>query len=294
MAQFPARTWSRLTCLKFTANTIWPTNYFRIVTASCCLVLGTIASVAEAEPSSISARDLALRLNAWQQDGASYVRLRMVVKESSGTSKRSFQIQVKSRRTKTTTDVIYQILWPKERKGEAVLLKKTGERFANGWVFTPPDKLRRLQASQLAEPLFGSNLSYEDLVDNFFAWDNQAISGTENVDGVSCYILESKPGKDDRSSFAVIRTWVDARRLVPLRIEKYSAAGLQVRRIDTANVVTDDIGRQIPANWEVSGPGNGSVTELDGSRIKHDISYTDNQFTPEALNEVAIPGSSRE
>jgi hypothetical protein len=264
----------------------------RLAAASFALALVTIALAADPAPSSMSAKDLALRLNAWQQDGPSYVRLRMVVKGSSGSNKNTLQIQLKSRRTKAATDVVYQILWPKERKGEAVLLKKTGERFANGWTFVPPGNLRRLDASQLAEPLFGSDLSYEDLVDNFFAWEHQAIVGTEDVNGVSCHILESKPGKGDRSSFAIVRTWVDARRLVPLRIEKYTSAGRLARRIDTANVVTDDIGRHIPANLEVHGSGNGSVTELDGSRIKHDVSYTDDQFTPGALKEVTIPPSS--
>ena len=90
-----------------------------------------------------------------------------------------------------------------------------------------------------------------------------------------------------------MRTWVDSRRLIPLRIEKY-VAGRLVRRIDTANVVTDDIGRQIPANLTVSGSRSNSVTELDGSRIKHDVTYSDRQFTPEALKEVTIPRSSPE
>jgi hypothetical protein len=146
----------------------------------------------------------------------------------------------------------------------------------------------------MSEPLFGSDLSYEDLVDNFFAWEHQAIAGAEDVDGVSCQILESKPGKGDRSSFASVRTWVDTRRLVPLRIEKYMAAGRPARRIDTSNVVTDDIGRQIPANLTVRGSRKDSVTELDGSRIKHDVTYTDRQFTAEALKEVTIPRSSPE
>ena len=146
----------------------------------------------------------------------------------------------------------------------------------------------------MKEPLFGSDISYEDLIDNFFAWEHQAIVGTEELDGVSCQILESKPGKGDRSSFAGVRTWVDARRLVPLRIEKYMDGGRTARRIDTANVVTDDIGRQIPANLMVRGSRKDSVTELDGSRIKHDVTYTDRQFAPEALREVTIPRSSPE
>jgi hypothetical protein len=265
---------------------------FRLSVACVCLALVLcVARSADPAPHLLSATDLAARLSSWQLDGDSYVRLRMEIKQPPGTTRSALQIQIKARRTRNATDVFYQILWPKERKGETVLLRKVREGPASGWIFTPPATLRSLDASQMAEPLFDSDLSYEDLVDNFFAWKNQAIVGTEDLDGVSCQILESKPGKGASSSFASVRTWVDIRRLIPLRIEKYRAGGRPVRRIDTANIVTDDTGRQIPANLTVRGSRQDSITELDGSRIRHDVSYPDQQFTPEALKEVTIPRS---
>ncbi len=183
---------------------------FRLAAASFSVaLLVSSARSADPAPPALSAADLASRLSAWQQDGASYARLRMEVKQPPGTTKSALQIQIKARRTKMNTEVVYQILWPKERKGEAVLLRKTRDRSASGSIFVPPDTVRPIDASEMKEPLFGSDLSYEDLVDNFFAWEHQAIVGTEDVDGVTCQILESKPGKGDRSSFASVRTWVD-------------------------------------------------------------------------------------
>jgi hypothetical protein len=263
---------------------------FRLLAIVYLTILGHRADAAEPAPSTISASDLAARLNAWQQDGSSYVRLRMVVSEQAGKS--AFQIQIKGRRSKTGTEVVYQILWPKERKGEGVLLQKTAGRSATGAIFVPPNNLRPLEASQMNESFFGSGLAYEDLVENFFSWEQQALVGTEVVDGVSCYILESKPGKGARSSYSKVRTWVDSRRLIPLRIEKYLASGGLGRRIETSNVVTDDIGRQVPANLTVRDPRKNSTTELDGSRIKHDIRFDDAEFTPEGLRQMSIPRSS--
>jgi Outer membrane lipoprotein-sorting protein len=68
------------------------------------------------------------------------------------------------------------------------------------------------------ESLFGSDLSYEDVIENFYAWEHQAIAGTEVVDRVSCLILESKPSQSDHSTYASVRSWVDPRRFVPLRV----------------------------------------------------------------------------
>lgn len=247
----------------------------------CALAIFS-ASAADTAPA-LSATDLAARLSALQQDGASNVRLRMEVQPPAGAAKVALQLQIRQRRTKTTTEVVYQILWPKERKGEAVLLRKTGDRPATGSIFRPPDTVRTLDAEQMKEALFDSDLSYEDVIENFFAWDRQAIIGAEVVDRVNCQILESKPGKGQRSTYASVRTWVDTRRLVPLRIEKYTASGQVARRIDSTKVATDDIHRHIPANLTVRGRRQDSVTELDGSKIKHDATYTDREFTPEGL-----------
>jgi hypothetical protein len=252
-------------------------------------VLGLVLSLnSHAADNALSASELAARLNALQQDGASYVRLKMEIK---GAAKETLQIQIKQRRTKNSTEVVYQVLFPKERKGESVLLRKTGDRAASGSAFTPPATVRAIESMKGA--LFGSDLLYEDIVENFFAWDSQAIVATEEVDGVSCAILESKPGKGERSIYGSVRTWVDTRRTVPLRVEKFAPSGQLLRRIDTTRVVAD-AGRQIPANIVVHGARPNSTTELDGSRIKHDVTYTERDFSVEGLKEIAAPRGSPE
>jgi hypothetical protein len=252
-------------------------------------LLGSTVSAADTEPETISAKDLAARLSAIWQDGASYVRLLLNVKQPPDTTKIALQIQIKERRTKEATDVIYQVLWPNERKGEAVLLRAPANRPPTGAHFIPPDKLRPLSSSQMNEFLFGSGLSYEDVIENFYAWEHQAIIGTEVVGRVSCLILESRLGRSDHSTYTSVRSWVDPRRLVPLRVEKYLSSGRLARRIDTTRVVTDDKGHSIPANLTVRGPGTDTVTELDGSRIRHDVAYADGEFAPESLTHIVAP-----
>jgi hypothetical protein len=228
----------------------------------------------------LTAAELANRLSALRQDGSSFVRLRMEIKGGASGGE-VLQLQIKQRRTKASADVLYQVLFPKERKGESVLLRKSGNRAGSGTVFTPTNnKVRALD--DLKEPLFGSDLTCEDVVDDFFSWDQQTIVGTETVDGAACQILESKPGKGERSSYGSVKSWIDSRRIVPLRVEKYSGSGKLVRRIDTTRVVSD-AGHPIPANLSVRGPRADSVTELDGSKISHDVTYTDKDFSSEAV-----------
>src|SRR6185436_18604806 len=149
----------------------------------------------------------------------------------------------------SSSEVVYQVLYPKERKGESVLLRKIGNAPASGSVFVPPNTVRPLD--DLKAPLFGSDLSYEDVVDNFFSWPQQALVGTAEINSVKCSILESKPGQDEHSSYGSVRSWIDTRGPVPLRVEKYDSAGKLLRRIDTTRVATD-AGHQIPTYLEVS------------------------------------------
>mgnify|MGYP003670402999 CR=1 FL=1 len=227
-----------------------------------------------------TADELATKLSAAQQDGSSYVRLKM---ESQGVT---LQLQIKQRRTAAATEVVYQILWPQERLGESVLLRQAGSQPATGTLFVPPATLNQLD---MKGTLFGSDVSHADVLENFFAWGQQAIIGAGVVNRVSCQILESRPGIGQRSSYSVVRTWVDVRRVVPLRIEKYDAAGQVMRRIDSDRIVTDDIGRHVPTGLTVTNPQSGSSTELDGSKLKHDVTFTDADFTAEGLKQVTPP-----
>jgi len=262
----------------------------RAGTVLAMLALSTVSLMAAEGTAPPSATELASRLSTLRQDGSSYVRVRLEIK---GGSKEPLQLQIKERRTKNATEVVYQVLFPKERKGESVLLRKIGNRPASGTVFVPPNTVRELSAGDMKEPLFGSDLAYEDIVENFFAWEQQTIVASEEVDGVTCQVLESKPGKGDRSIYSSVKSWIDVRRMVPLRVEKFSGSGQSARRIDTTRVTAVD-GRNLPANLLVRVPGRGTSTALDGSRLKRDVTFADREFTTDGLKELAVPKSSAE
>lgn len=254
-------------------------DFRNVLAAGMAISLGAIsAAAAEDAAKGASAGELASRLSELRQDGTSSVRLRMEIR---GDTKTNLQILIKQRRTKAGSDVVYQVLWPKDRKGEAVLLSKPSNGPTTGAHFVPPNTFKKIEAADANGALFGSDLAYEDVVDNFFGWDQQAIAGNEEVDGVRCVILESKPGKV-KSIYGKVKSWIDPRRNVPMRVEKFSTTGQPVRRIDTLRVVPSD-GRQIPANLSVRGPGRGGGTILDGSKIRYDVKFSDREFTPEGL-----------
>ena len=244
-----------------------------IAAAAFCLI-----SVRGAEPASpaMSAAELADQLDVVSQ-GSALIRTKLEVRSLEG-AKRVLQLQIKQRRTKTTSDLVYQVLWPDEHKGEAVILHQV-QRAAKGSIIVPQQPVRAIKASQMNEGLFDSDLSYQDAVENFFAWKKQALVGSETINGVNCQILESKPDSSSVSIYAKVRSWIDPQRFVPMRIETYSSSGELVRRIDVTRVARDEKHHPIPASLTVHGPRKNSVTEFNGARIDQDVQFTDADFT---------------
>jgi len=255
-------------------------RFFGVVIVAAVSFFSVATVPAQNAPATISPNDLASRLSAVQL-GSTMIRTRMEMQTPDG-NKRVLQLQIKERRTKSASDLIYVVLWPKERKGEAVILHQDAEGAPRGTVVASPGQAKPLDAGQMDGALFGSDLSYQDAVENFFAWKNQAVVGSETVDGVECQILESKPDKAGVSIYGKVRSWIDLHRLVPLRVEKYSTAGKLMRRVETTRVARDQQDRFIPGNLTVRGP-KGTATELNGARIEQGQQFTDRDFTPEAI-----------
>jgi outer membrane lipoprotein-sorting protein len=234
-----------------------------------------------------TASDIASQLSAQRENGSSDVRLRMEVQQPAGTKKATFQIQIKERRTPAEADVAYVVLWPKERKGEALLVRQKAGAAPEAWHLPaggkPPEEIA------MSETVFGSDLAVADTIENFFSWKDQTLVGTEVVDRVNCQILESKPGSGDSSIYGRVRSWVDTRRMVPLRVEKYLPSGKLARRVETTRVVPQGSHGNLPANLTVKASGKDSLTELDGSRIRRDVTFSDREFTTEGLREAASP-----
>jgi hypothetical protein len=244
-----------------------------IAAAAFCLIS---SRGAEPAPPAMSAAELADQLDVVSQ-GSALIRTKLEVRSLEG-AKRVLQLQIKQRRTKTTTDLVYQVLWPDEHKGEAVVLHQA-HGVEKGSIIVPQQPARAIKASQMNEGLFDSDLSYQDAVENFFAWKKQALVGSETINGVNCQILESKPDSSSVSIYAKVRSWIDPQRFVPMRIEKYSSSGELVRRIDVTRVARDEKHHPIPASLTVHGPRKNSVTEFNGARIDQDVQFTDADFT---------------
>lgn len=192
------------------------------------------------------------------------------------------QIQIRHHRAANGDKLsLYQVLFPRERKGEGLALRDTGSGFT-GWSFKPGETPKALKPSDREMPLFGTDLLVEDLLADFLDWTNHKITGTERLGAVPCSIVESNAPASATGRVKKVRSWIDDKRLVPQKIELLDASGKTLRTIMTERVHRSSTGYFVPTEFTVTN-SSGSETKVTGAGVRDDLTFTDDDFSDAAL-----------
>jgi len=153
------------------------------------------------------------------------------------------------RNSRTMTSISYsegtqksftEYLSPARDKGTKML--KLGNEM---WVFSPStDRTIMISGHMLRQSVMGSDLSYEDMMDDRKLTDvyNAAMSGRERYDDRDCYVLLLTAKVDD-AAYPSQKIWVDVERMIPLKQELYARSGQLLKRIAMSDV------RRIDNRW---------------------------------------------
>ena len=141
-----------------------------------------------------------------------------------------------------------------------------------------------LAPAALARAYLDSDLSIEDLADDFWRWPGQTIRGEAPIDGEICKIVESQPAPVDETVYSLVRSWVSPKKALPLRIEKFDREAHLVKRFVFRNLIRVD---QIwtPRTMIVQRPGGNQETTLEISHGDRDVDIPPAEFSLEAIKE---------
>ena len=106
------------------------------------------------------------------------------------------------------------------------------------WIYSPStDRIIQIAGHMLRQSVMGSDLSYEDLMeDNRLVQQyNANVTGTEEVDGRQCWVVELKAVVPD-IAYQGMKLWVDQERNIPLREEMYAKSGTLLKRTELSDV----------------------------------------------------------
>jgi outer membrane lipoprotein-sorting protein len=155
------------------------------------------------------------------------------------------------------------------------------------WIYSPStDRTIQISGHMLRQSVMGSDLSYEDMMDDRKLTDVYAakVTGDEVIDGRKTYIL-SLIAKVSDVAYYSRKVWIDSERFVPLREELFAKSGQLLKRTTLSDV------RQIESRWfpetivykDILKQGDG--TEFKITTIKFDQKIPDYIFTKAALKQ---------
>ncbi|MEQ8686026.1 MAG: outer membrane lipoprotein-sorting protein [Imperialibacter sp.] len=127
-----------------------------------------------------------------------------------------------------------EYLSPEREKGTKML--KLEDRL---WIYSPStDRTIQLSGHMLRQSVMGSDLSYEDMMDDRKLTDiyDAKVIGEEEIDGRKTWVLELNANVDD-ASYARRKTWIDQERFVPLKEELFAKSGQLLKKTVLSDVV---------------------------------------------------------
>jgi outer membrane lipoprotein-sorting protein len=130
-----------------------------------------------------------------------------------------------------------EYLSPAREKGTK-MLKLTDQL----WIYSPSsDRTIQISGHMLRQSVMGSDLSYEDMMDNaeLIRDYNATVIGSEKIDDRDCWIVELQAKTAD-VSYQLRKIWVDKSRYIPLKEELYAKSGQLLKRLVLTDITKID------------------------------------------------------
>lgn len=126
-----------------------------------------------------------------------------------------------------------EYLSPEREKGTKML--KLGQML---WIYSPEtDRTIQLSGHLLRQSVMGSDLSYEDMMEDRKLTDvyNAKQLGKEQMGNRSCVVLELNAKVND-VNYVKQKIWIDEERFVPLKQELYAKSGQLLKIVSMTDV----------------------------------------------------------
>jgi outer membrane lipoprotein-sorting protein len=106
------------------------------------------------------------------------------------------------------------------------------------WIYSPStDRTIQISGSMLRQSVMGSDLSYEDMMDDRKLTEvyNARVTGEETIQDRNTWVIELNAKVED-VAYETRKVWIDKDRFVPLKEELYAKSGQLLKRMELTEV----------------------------------------------------------
>lgn len=143
------------------------------------------------------------------------------------------------------------------------------------WIYSPStDRTIQISGHMLRQSVMGSDLSYEDMMDDRKLTDvySAELTGNEEINGRPAWVLELEATVTD-IAYARRKIWIDTERYVPLKEELYAKSGQLLKRSVMSEITRVD-GRWYPMTIvykDMMKQGDGTEFKITDIKFNQDI-----------------------
>ena len=162
--------------------------------------------------------------------------------------------------------VMLKVSAPENLAGSAFLLREATEVSEQGmYVYLPSvRRVRRITGEFADGALLGSDFSYQEFrqLQNSFQDLNSTLEPSEVIEQRPVYVLSSTPLAGSPSGNVRIRSWVDQKTCVPLKVEFYQNQSLQKVMTIPVSALKQSNQRWYPAEATIRDVRSGTSSQL--------------------------------
>ncbi len=193
-----------------------------------------------------------------------------------------FQISVLQKPLAQSTNMLWSVTDPPESRMRILIAaqpdgRTTVWRSSGGKGGAPILPVRRW-----ADPILGSQLTVEDLMEDYFTWPRQVVVGEELLGGKMCYVVRSEPDAQPPSTYSTVTSWVDETTLIAMRILKHSP-GVGPQKEILRSGVRRSGGRWVASIIELRIPGSPGSTRIVFTAGSENARIADSEVDPKLL-----------
>ncbi|MBN1602630.1 MAG: outer membrane lipoprotein-sorting protein [Chitinispirillaceae bacterium] len=150
------------------------------------------------------------------------------------------------------------------------------------WIYLPALKrIKRISSSGKSDYFMGSDFTYDDLGDRHPDQDTHRLTGTENIDGKRCFVVESVP-KEEGYMYSRTVTWVIDGLWVGLKKEFYNDKGKLLKTLRVKEYAEID-GYWTVTHTEMHNVQKNHTTIMKLADIKYDTGIADDLFSERTM-----------
>jgi hypothetical protein len=172
---------------------------------------------------------------------------------------------------------------PADINGTGFLSIEDGQGNTEQFLYLPAlDRTRRIVAGQKARSFANTDFTYEDMERQPVDDSEHVIVGEETLDGVLCWILESRPKPGTESQYSLVRGWVAQDMHIPLRVDFFVGGNEPVKRYSVLKLENvQDIWTETKVSMKDLQSGHQTI--LETKEIRYNTGIPDSTFTTQAL-----------